>query len=601
MNRLRLIIPSLLLCAILNGCGNNIPASNVTQPLQVSPSSLSYSDLFSSATPASPVMDSAFAMPANAAAPTDVFEGSLALGNTAGNGSLVVLRDDYGTFNGADSPWKHLAAFSFDFVQDGSYLIPAQQGLVYTGNPNWNYIVGPGNVWSQSGDSGYTRASFPFALIERNQNCVHNGEMTFLFSNSLSPNISNVRYQITQETCDYSKFNMWGQIAATYTPNSVTNDATIKSNHESEIANRLPTRPFSALTTDFPNSGVIPANFISGYQSQQDITTYGLYINGVNYVSGCQTRYGEYAFCGEMRLPSYSTAKSVLNGMAMMRLGQLYGPGVYSQLIKDYVPQYIYGGDWSSVTFDNAINMATGNYISSDSYFDELSSAYGIFNNAELYAPKIDAAFTYYPHQAAPGTTFVYQSVAMFIVNQAMNSYLQQQQGSSAEIFNMVHSDVYAPIHISEGFDTLRTDNNVNGKTLGYIGLFYIQDDIAKLAKLLNNDNGVIGGKQVLDPARLRDSLFQNPSVLGLPVPAGAGESLSQPTYYNHSFWGTQLTPANTQQYTCSFWIAHMEGHGGISVALLPNGSTFYLFSDDDEYAIAPAVYEINKLSPLCP
>ena len=191
MKRLRLITPAALLCAILGGCGTPAAPPSTT---------LSYSDLFSSATLASPVMDSAFAMPANAAAPTDIFEGSLALGNTAGNGSVVVLRDDYGTFNEGDSPWKHLAAFSFE----------------------------PGNVWLQSDDSGYSRASFPFALIQRNQNCVHNGEMTFLFSNSLTPNISNVRYQITQETCDLMKFNMWGQIAATYTPNLVANAATIK-------------------------------------------------------------------------------------------------------------------------------------------------------------------------------------------------------------------------------------------------------------------------------------------------------------------------------------------------------------------------------------
>ena len=81
----------------------------------------------------------------------------------------------------------------------------------------WNLIVGAGSVWDQAGDNGYTRASLPFALIERSQNCVHNGELTFLFSNTQQPSISQVRYQITQETCYYMKVDMWGQVPAHYT------------------------------------------------------------------------------------------------------------------------------------------------------------------------------------------------------------------------------------------------------------------------------------------------------------------------------------------------------------------------------------------------
>jgi hypothetical protein len=245
--------------------------------------------------------------------------------NLSSNGQFEALTDSYGILG--DSVWRHLPPFSFEFVQDGGYLIPAQQGLVYTGHPVWNYIVGPGRVWKQSDDSGYSRASFPFALVERNQNCVHNGAMTFLFSNSRTPNVSKVRYQITQETCGYSKFNLWGQVSATYSPHTVANAAALKAEHAEEIANRLPTRPLSALTTDFPGSGINPAALVSDHRYPADITFYGLLVNGVNYVSGCQTRFGEYAFCSEMRVPSYSTAKSAFNSVAMMRLGQLYGSG----------------------------------------------------------------------------------------------------------------------------------------------------------------------------------------------------------------------------------------------------------------------------------
>jgi len=191
----------------------------------VNRSVLTYSQLFSNTAPAAPVDDSGgFGLPANAAAPAQAFEGTLTLSAPTTSGSSQILRNDFGYDTASNSPWRHLASFSFQFVQNGSYLIPVQQGLVITGSTAWNYIVGPGRVWQETSDNGYMRASFPFALVERNQNCVHNGEMTFLFNRTKSPNISQVRYQVTQETCLYFKLNMWGQLAATYTPGSVANN-----------------------------------------------------------------------------------------------------------------------------------------------------------------------------------------------------------------------------------------------------------------------------------------------------------------------------------------------------------------------------------------
>jgi len=605
MKRSGLFIAALLLSAALGGCAKYAPqaAANPTPtptPTPI-PLSLSSSDLLTAGTPATPVNDGAFAVPANAAASDESFEGRLQLADPSQNGSFQALYDSFGELAGGDSTWKHLPAFSFEFVQDAGYLIPAQQGLVYTGNPSWNYIVGPGHAWKQSTDSGYNRASFPFALVEMNQNCVHNGVMTFLFGNAQSPNISNVRYQITQETCEYAKFNLWGQIAATYSPYSVANSETIKGGHSSEIANRLPTKPLSALTTDFPASGVNPQGLISDFQHPADITTYGLLINGVNYVSGCQTRFGEYAYCSEMRLPSYSTAKSAFNNVAMMRLGQLYGTGVYGQLIRDYLPEYTAGGDWSSVTFDNALDMATGNFLSSAYMSDENGPENQGFLVATPYSVKIDKAFRLFPHRAPPGTVWVYQDVAAFIGNQAMNAYLQQQRGSGADIFNLVRDDIYKPLHLSQGgLTTLRTDNSESGRAMGNIGLFYIQDDIAKIGKLLNNDAGVIDGSQILETSRLRESMYQDPAVLGLPVPDTGTPPVPNTNRYNNSFWEKHMTRAEFPQYTCDFWVPNMSGYGGISVALLPNGVTFYAFSDNNEWYWSGGANEANKLAPFC-
>jgi len=566
---------------------------------------LTYSQLFSNAAPSAPVDDSGgFALPSNAAEPTQSFEGTLTLSDPASKGSWKVLRNLHGGKVGSGSPWAHLPPFSFQFVQDGSYLIPAQQGLVITGSPAWNYIIGSGRVWREDDDKGYMRASFPFALVERNANCVHNGEMTFLFNSANKRNISNVRYQITQETCIYSKFNMWGQLAAAYTPGKVANSAALKDEEAAEIADRLPTKPLSDLAKDYPDSGVNVANLVAGFRSPADITAYGLYINGVNYISDCQTRYGTYAFCANMRLPSYSLAKSSFAGLALMWLGQKYGSGVYSQLIRNYVPQYVDGGEWTHVSFNNVSDMATGNFISSRFEADEDSAQEWKFLRAESYSKKIAGAFSPFPHKAAPGTTWVYQTHATFILTQAMDNDLKKRQGSDADIFNAIRDSVYKPLQMSRGsLTTLRTGNSQTGRPFGGYGLFFTLDDIAKLGRLLNNDGGAINGVQILDPVRLRRSLFRtaHPSTLGVPVPDWTKVTVAHTFRYNNLFWAKDMTTAEFPQYHCNFWVPFMSGYGGITVLLLPNGVTYYVFSDNNEFVWYPAVNEINKIAPLCP
>jgi hypothetical protein len=581
-----------------------VPGDPLSGNGNVNRSVLTYRQLFSSTAPTAPVDDSGgFALPANAAAPSQAFEGTLTLLKPTTSGSSQILRNDYGYNTAGNSAWRHLASFSFQFVQNGSYLIPAQQGLAITGSTAWNYIVGPGRVWQETSDNGYMRAAFSFALVERNQNCVHNGEMTFLFNSRKRPNISKVRYQVMQETCLYFKLNMWGQLAASYTPGSVANDPALENAEAAEVASRLPTKPLSALAKDYPNSGIDIANFTQGFHSLADITTYGLFINGTNYVSSCQTRYGTYAFCDNMRLASYSLAKSSFAGLAMMWLGQQYGSSVYGRLIRDYVPQYADGGDWTNVTFDNAADMATGNYISASNEADEGSSQERAFLTAEPYSTKIADAFTPFPHKAVPGTTWVYQSHATFILTQAMNSYLQQQQGRGADIFNSIRDAVFKPLNMSQGsLSTLRTDNSASGKPFGGYGMFFIQDDIAKIGRLLNNSGGVINHLQMLDPTRLQESLFRtaNPSTLGVPVPDTGTPVVPNTFRYHNQFWAKYMTTTEFPQYRCNFWVPFMSGYGGITVLLLPNGATYYIFSEGNEFIWYTAVNEINKIAPLC-
>jgi hypothetical protein len=581
-----------------------VPGDSLNGNGEVRRDVLTYENLLSDHYTSSPVEDaSAFGLPANAAPPTEEFEGTLTLSNFSNN-SFKLISDIFRQIPPGDSAWKHLANFSFEFVQNGSHIIPAQQAIAYTGNPAWNYIVGQGRVWRENGDRGYMRVALPFSLIQRNQNCVHNGELTFLFSNTKSPNISNVYYQVTKETCYPMKFDSWGILTATYKPGPVANDAEVKKVYAAEMENRMPTKPFSALATDFPNSGIILSNFTRKYVCTSVdptcVTTYGLVINGTNYSSGtnCATRSGHYAFCDEMRLPSYSTAKTVFANAALARLGELYGVGVYEQLIRDFIPPPTgNAGDWSKTTFNAASDMATGNYNFSGDEEDESSEDMGAFLDDEHYEDKIKDAFEFDLHTVAPDTLWIYRSSDTFLLTSAMNLYLQQKKGSRADIFEQVLNDVYIPLKASHGFRSIiRTDNSAVGRPTGYYGLFYIQDDIAKIGDWLNNGNGMINGKQVLEPTRLRESLFREPAVTGLSVPVPNDRNF----FYKDSTWGKTMSPSQFPQYNCTFRVAYMTGYGGINVLLLPNGVTYYVFTDNNQFFWYDAVNEINKIAPLC-
>jgi hypothetical protein len=461
----------------------------------------SWTDLNSEAELASPMPDAAFVMPAAAKPPSQTFEGTLKLTPPPGYGFGTIISTLFDSVR-TDLTWKQLPAFSVDFVQSGNHLVPAEQGLIITGSVAWNVIVGVGAVWDQPGDHGYTRASLPFAIIERSQNCVHNGEMTFLFSNTKQPAISQVRYQITQETCYYMKVDMWGQIAASYTPHKLANAGKIKSEFIAEESHRVKSKPLSDLAKDFPAAHIDLAALLRGRKLPGDVTTYGVYVNGVHYKSNCPTRYGYYAFCDQMRLPSYSTAKSSFAAMAMMHLGEVYGSGVYSQKLDNYLPPVGQDKSWDDVSFTNALDMATGHYQTAGFEADEDGPETKFLVDESLDDKLKDALA--FPYKTPPGTTWTYQSHSTFLSTVAMNNFLKKKQGASADLFNLVRKDIYKPLQLSQGMlTTIRTDDSPTGVPAGYFGLFFIQDDVVKLARFFNESHGMIAAKTVLDPQRL--------------------------------------------------------------------------------------------------
>ena len=529
----------------------------------------------------SPVAESALTAPPEASPPRHIFEGRLELRGEQDGGQIEMLR---GTL---DPEMSYLPEFDFEFVQFGGYLVPVQRGLIITEHPVWNYILEPGRAWQEPGDEGYARASFPFALVVKGGNASFNGSMTFLFNEQ---EVSKVWYQVTQETTTYTRANLWGLLEAVYHPGALDAAEQIQEDYLAELAARVPVKPIAALAEIYP--GVEVSAFGSGV-TPEHMTWYGVVVNEVNYLGGCQTRYGAYPYCESMRATSYSTAKSGFVSVALMRLAQKYDPEISEFLIKDYVPEYVNSpGNWETVTFNNTLDMSTGNYVSTGFMTDDNSQKMGEFFAAQPYARRIEAAFDC-PHAAEPGTRWVYRTSDTFILTRALHNYLQAQEGANADIYQFVVDEIYRPLGLGPGaYTSMRTaDNNWSGQAEGGYGQWWVPDDIAKLGLLLNNNRGKIMGEQILDPELLAATLQRKPGDRGVRID---GQRM-----YNNAFWANHYIQADG--FECEFWVTQMLGVSGNVVALFPNGITYYYFSDNEEFTWEAALRQADLISPMCP
>jgi hypothetical protein len=539
---------------------------------------LTYRDLTEGFQADSPVDDAALALPVGAAPPSHVFEGRLELLDEATSGGMTILAGD------EDPSVRHLPEFDHAFIQtpDG-YLVPTVRGLIITDNPNWNLILGPGRAWDENGDHGMTRASFPFALVWKDANATLNGTMTFLFDDE---HISKVWYQITQETTVTFRADLWGLLDANYDPGPVDGADELRDEFAKEISGRLPSRPIEQLGTDYPDVDV--SAFGAGV-TPENMTWYGFVVDGVNYVGGCGTRHGTYPYCASMRAPSYSTAKSGFVAIALMRLAEKYGADVPDLLVKDYVPETATSpGDWSAVTFDDLLDMASGNFTTSAYMVDE-EHWDDPFWTAQYEAPMLADAL-HYPHGADPGTTWVYHTSDTFVLVDALQTYLRSEEGIDADLFRFVVDEVYRPLGIGPGlFETMRTrDDNWQGQALGGLGLWWIPDDLAKVATFLNVEDGVVDGRRLLDPDMLAAALQRDPADPGVDR-VGGGR-------YNDSFWADRVP-----DLACEVWVPAMIGYSGIVVALFPNGTAYYYASDGQEFTWSAATQAAGEIRPYCP
>ncbi len=518
----------------------------------------------------------------------DVFEGRLRLRAGAHPPGSRVLRDDYQTAASADAAVARLPDLDLDFMQHGDRLIPARAGPFPSSHPYWEFVIGTGRVWREPDDDGYSRASIPFALVEVNANCVHNGVLSFLYR--ADGRMSKAAYQVSTETCAYFKADLWGLLVASYTPQPVPARDVIVRAHEIEAAGRLPRKPVAELARDYPGTN------LSSFAHPEDVkpadlTTWGVVVGGIHYAGGCPTRAGEYPFCEQIELPSYSLAKSAFAALALMRLEKLY-PGTRLERVSDHVPECRASGNWSDVSLENLLDMTSGNYLSAADHADEYEAGVdpGFFM-AATHAAKIDYACNRFPRHAPPGERFVYRTSDTYILGSAMSDVVRRELGAKADIVD----DVLAPgVWRAAGLgaavgNVRRTRDAIAQPFTGY-GLLLQPDDVAKLARFFESTSSLPG--QLLDPAMYRAALQREPGDRGLRA------SEDGALVYNNGFWAVRV--AGLPGCDADQFVPFMSGYGGISLVLMPNDVAYYYFSDGGDFHFMRALREAANIRPYC-
>jgi hypothetical protein len=540
----------------------------------------------------------AYALPANAAQPTNNFQGTLTLNNTATSGGFTKVVDTYNYVPGAaDTTRKHLPPFSFQFIQTGSHIFPLERGSNASTHPEWEFVLAPGRAWDEAADGGWSRASLPFALQQKNANCIHNGVLHFLFKSDGS--ISKVAYQIASETCSYFKVNMWGILSASYTPQVIADAATRITAYQSEVMYRMPTKTLAELATDYPTAGIDVSKLLApNGTATAHISATGFVTGGVHYTGNCVTRAtSDYPFCATIILPSYSTAKTMFASTAALRLEQKY-PGTKSLPIKNYVPGCNTTA-WNNVTLNNVLDMATGNYNNAGYQVDESATTGNpnISTNFFLvltHALKIGFACTGYPHKVNPGTGWVYHTSDHYLAGTMMQAYYQGLEGSTKDLYtDLVAGELWQPLKTSPTSQYTRRTYDATAQPWAAWGLILLPDDVAKIASLLGIARGAINGVQMLDATELNAALQRTPGDRGMTLAAPY-----QDYRYNNGYWAYNVKAG----LGCAndTFLPFMSGSGGISVLLMPNDTVYYQFSDNNTYYWLDAAVQSNKIRSFC-
>ena len=468
---------------------------------------------------------------------------------------------------------KNIPKFEIEISSLDGKVYPKNTKIIETNHLFWNIQFGVGSSKLEISSSN-TLITLPFSLIHKSANCIHNGIGVFSISNENQ--ISNIIFEIASETCAYYKFDYVGLYSANFQfTNALPNLSNNSDKNIISIENLY--KRYNLTNKSFLNSDYIdPSN----------VTMFGLIDSNNHYVSSCMTRLGNYPFCDQILLPSYSLAKSIAGTFSLSLLESQYG-SISNLYVSDLVPE-CYGRKWKNVTLNNLSDMSTGQYFNSIHDFDESSVASSeVIFMFEEHKDKIKKACSAFPKKTKPGTRFVYHTSDTYILGLALNNYLQSNSNRK-DYFNDVLIPFLESNNLSQTSQSvLATNDNIKQSYTGW-GMFFLRSDLDRLATIIHN----IKNNSSTQLTYLYDALNPNDNNSLLAIP-------SVNIYYNNGFWSRKF---DKNIFNCSedVWIPFMSGFGGITFAFFPNGMSYYYFSDGYEFAWESAIFSSHSIKPFC-
>jgi hypothetical protein len=469
---------------------------------------------------------------------------------------------------------KIFPAIEIAFFTRKDDLVPVSRDVIRYGSTDkgrsyWDVIVQPGRVWSEAGDEGWSRASFPFALVHSIEGETHNGLATFLYNDK---QVSNLRFQVVQQTSPYyivEYFTAWGQARASYRPGGIADLPQLQQDYDAELADSFPMADWAKLEAEVGAEAL--ADFESAMK-QDEVLVSGLVHNGTLYHKPCESAAGPLPYCGRMRFGVWSVTKAAANAAALLRLAQKYGPEVFDAKVSDYVKGTAEHDGWNEVTFGDALNMATGvgfgtttrdpNNIS-DGY---LEGNYAAWYEAKSEADKVAETLKSPDLPWGPGEVARYRDQDMFLLGVAIEEFLRAKEGPEADLWAMLVEEVYRPIGIHHA-PTNRTiePNGGPGQAIMAYGYYPTLSDLAKIAQLYHQ-RGQHDGKQILHAGKI-DELIYGTHERGLP--SGEHHRYGEGRYHM-AFWHDRFDSADG----CQLYLPMMRGWGGNFVVLMPDAHT---------------------------
>jgi hypothetical protein len=486
------------------------------------------------------------------------------------------------------------------FTTKNGDLVPVQRGIIRRPVKDrtasfWEIILGPGKVWKADAGadtqwSGWNKAAFPFSLVQSQEGEALLGLAFFYYRGS---QVSQLCLQISQDSAGGfifwdNDFTMraWAQVDTHYSPDTIAQArlCRLQAAYQQEMAGRWPMRSLSELgdAVDGMGAGV----------DQTHILTTAMVVDDTIYYSPVRTPFGDYPYPEAMRVGVWSATKSLIPGLAALRLAQKYGTGFLDTRIVDYFKpsEYTFASDeaarrWKMVTIWDALHMTTG---MGPAGYDANWAADSLNTYQWSYSFDLADQIRYYfneepnPNVTRPGQAFYYMDQDMWIAGLAMQRFLQQKEGPGATLLKMLDKEVFKPIgvgHFATG--TVYTDTGDVGFPYCGWGALPTLEYLAKAGRLVAAMGRSEDGRQILDKSLIAD-FFTNPD-------------------YQYSFWKTEYTNGSGEQ----FHVPSMEGAGGNYVLSMPNGlvgialgCNSYNFSWD-EAQMATIVAAADRIRPF--